>query len=71
MTYRKEHGQRPRLRHQYGGEPYLIQTNPEEVGHRCCKCRRKMIFLASVANEAPEQTQFFGYDDVQVIYEIR
>lgn len=60
---------RPELcvpRHQVGGEPYLVQRNIDtEV--ECAICSQGMPFLASIADQAPEQMSFTGNDYVQVL----
>jgi len=53
--------------HQVGGEPYLVQHNPE-YRMDCPICGRRMPFLASIADNCLDPRGFTGNDFVQVIY---
>lgn len=54
-------------RHQIGGEPFLIQRNPEEQ-MACCRCHRRMPFLAAIGDDCLDARGFTGNVAVQVLY---
>lgn len=53
------------VRHQIGGEPFLIQYL---LDLECPHCRAKMPFLASIANDCLDERGMAGDDGVQVLY---
>jgi hypothetical protein len=60
---------RPELcapRHQVGGEPYLVQKNTDAIVE-CVVCSVPMPFLASIADDAPDNNRFTGNEYVQVL----
>jgi hypothetical protein len=53
--------------HQLGGEPFLIQRDPDyELD--CPKCKKVMPFLASIADNCLDPRGFTENDGVQVLY---
>jgi hypothetical protein len=54
------------LYHQIGGEPILIQNNPDKIV-LCPKCSLPMPFLASMGNGDEGDGGFFGYPFAQLL----
>ncbi len=63
----KRHPDLARPRHQFGGEPLLVQHNPD-YEMTCSLCGRRMPFLASVGDDCLDPRGFTGNEWVQVIY---
>jgi hypothetical protein len=53
--------------HQVGGEPYLVQRNPEDQ-LACVVCGQPMPFLAAIADAALDPRGFTGNPYVQVLF---
>lgn len=58
-----------RVRHQIGGEPYLVQRD-RSPRMKCRTCRQWMPFLASIADDCLDPRGFTGNDTVQVLYHL-
>ncbi|HZS08264.1 MAG TPA: hypothetical protein VFD58_25750 [Blastocatellia bacterium] len=61
--------------HQIGGEPFLVQKNPDYQGDgrfaekvTCPECGRVMPFLAAIGDETRGAGGFTGIDFVQVLF---
>ncbi len=61
--------------HQVGGEPYLVQMNPDYQTDAwtkeivtCLKCGKLMPFLAAIGDKTRSKMGFAGNDFVQVIF---
>jgi hypothetical protein len=62
-----------RCRHQVGGEPFLIQRNPDYAHDmadvlKCSQCGKFMPFLAAVSDDCLDERGFTGDASVQVLY---
>ncbi len=53
--------------HQFGGEPLLVQKNPDAT-MRCFVCKTPMPFLASVGDRCLDERGFTGNPYVQALY---
>jgi hypothetical protein len=54
-------------RHQFGGEPFLLDPNAHEK--HCPVCKNEMLLFASIANDNYSDSDgFFGNDFVQILY---
>lgn len=61
--------------HQVGGEPYLVQKNPDYQTDEwskemltCLKCGKLMSFLAAIGDKTRSKIGFVDNDFVQVIF---
>lgn len=63
----KRHPDLQKPRHQVGGEPFLVQQNPD-YEMICPLCKRRMPFWASIGDDCLDPRGFTGNEWVQVIY---
>ncbi|BDI29279.1 hypothetical protein CCAX7_13300 [Capsulimonas corticalis] len=60
-------------KHQVGGEPFLIQQNPDyekERDVRCPECKKRMPFLAAIADDCLDERGFTENEGVQVLFHL-
>ena len=74
-SWRDKHPDLFGCRHQVGGQPFLIQRNPDyEIGRdiRCPECKNRMPFLAAIANDCLDERGFAGEEGagVQVLFNL-
>lgn len=72
-SWRDKHPDLFGCQHQIGGEPFLIQRNPNyatERDIRCPECKKSTPFFVSIADDCLDERGFTENDGVQVIFNL-